>query len=188
MFVEQARALRLELAADYLSPWLPGLPHSSRSCWIPKQQGDDGRPVKNLPLLLHYRLKRLLEAMRSDAAVAVNRKLVGAGRLLVRGMLKWSWSTGTVFAFRDLYMIFFTAYASQRQRQAVSTGADRQAGCLVAERGAWRLCTDGIGGDWISLDRFPDRLCPFTARKGFGTASSFCRRGVSNLFAKASWK
>lgn len=49
VFVEQARALRLELAADYLvmAAWLAYL---KSKLLIPKQQGMTGRPVKNLPL------------------------------------------------------------------------------------------------------------------------------------------
>ncbi len=61
-FIEQARAVRLELAADYLvmAAWLAFL--KSRLL-IPKQPGDEGESGEELAAVLQFRLKRL----RSDA-------------------------------------------------------------------------------------------------------------------------
>ena len=65
-FVEQAQALRLELAADYLvmAAWLAYL--KSRLL-IPKQQDDDGATGEELVASLQFRLKRL-EAMRDASS------------------------------------------------------------------------------------------------------------------------
>lgn len=75
-FVEQAQALRLELAADYLvmAAWLAYL--KSRLL-IPKQQDDDGATGEELVASLQFRLKRL-EAMRDASAKLVNRNRLGS--------------------------------------------------------------------------------------------------------------
>jgi segregation and condensation protein A len=65
-FIEQVRALRLELAADYLvmAAWLAYL--KSRLL-IPKKADDQGQSGEEMAAVLQFRLKRL-EAMRDAAA------------------------------------------------------------------------------------------------------------------------
>ena len=74
-FVEKVRALRLELAADYLvmAAWLAYL---KSKLLIPKQPGEDGESGEELAAVLQFRLKRL-EAMRDAAARLVNRNRLG---------------------------------------------------------------------------------------------------------------
>ena len=74
-FIAQVRAMRLELAADYLvmAAWLAYL--KSRLL-IPKQPDEDGEIAEELAAVLQFRLKRL-EAMRDAAARLVNRNRLG---------------------------------------------------------------------------------------------------------------
>jgi segregation and condensation protein A len=82
-FIEQARRMRLELAADYLvmAAWLAYL---KSKLLIPKQPGDQGESGEELAAVLQFRLKRL-EAMRDAAARLVNRNRLGRD-VFARGM------------------------------------------------------------------------------------------------------
>jgi len=73
-FVEQARALRLELAADYLvmAAWLAYL---KSALLLPKEEQPDPSP-EELALRLHLRLQRL-EAMREAGARLMARDRIG---------------------------------------------------------------------------------------------------------------
>ena len=74
-FVDSARQLRLELAADYLvmAAWLAYL---KSKLLIPKQAGDGEESGEEMAAVLQFRLKRL-EAMRDAAARLVNRNRLG---------------------------------------------------------------------------------------------------------------
>lgn len=170
VFVEQARALRLELAADYLvmAAWLAYL--KSRLL-IPKQPGDDGESGEELAAVLQFRLKRL-EAMRDAAARLVNRNRLGRD-VFARGMPELvivekrnEWSA-------TLYDLL-TAYAVQRQRQAI----DR---VKIAKRGVWSLkdARDilariiGEFSDWTALDQFLIEYLTSPEDRATAIASSF---------------
>src|SRR5690606_31487798 len=120
--------LRLELAADYLvmAAWLAFL---KSKLLIPRLPGDDGESGEELAAVLQFRLKRL-EAMRDAAARLVNRNRLGRD-VFARGMPE------TVIVDRrneytaSLYDLL-TAYASQRQRQAITN-------VQIARRGVWSL-------------------------------------------------
>jgi len=73
-FVEEARALRLELAADYLvmAAWLAYL---KSALLLPKEEQPDPSP-EELALRLHLRLQRL-EAMREAGARLLARDRIG---------------------------------------------------------------------------------------------------------------
>ena len=81
-FVESARRIRIELAADYLvmAAWLAYL--KSRLL-IPQQIKDDGPSGEEMAATLAFRLKRL-EAMRQVADGLVNRNRLGRD-IFVRG-------------------------------------------------------------------------------------------------------
>ncbi len=74
-FIERARSIRIELAADYLvmAAWLAFL--KSRLL-IPQQAKDDGPSGEEMASALAFRLKRL-EAMRDAATRLVNRNRLG---------------------------------------------------------------------------------------------------------------
>lgn len=150
-FVDRVRALRLELAADYLvmAAWLAFL---KSKLLIPVQPGEEGESGEELAAVLQFRLKRL-EAMRDAAARLVNRNRLGRD-VFARGMPE-----AVIVDRRNEYSAtlydLLTAYASQRQRQAVTH-------VEIAQRGVWSLkqaraiLTRLVGelGDWTALDRF----------------------------------
>ncbi|MEM6662314.1 MAG: ScpA family protein [Pseudomonadota bacterium] len=84
-FVEQARKLRLELAADYLvmAAWLAYL--KSRLL-LPKPEGEDGMSGEDMAAHLAFQLERL-EAMRTVAAKLMARDQLGRD-FFKRGMIE----------------------------------------------------------------------------------------------------
>lgn len=170
VFVEQARALRLELAADYLvmAAWLAYL--KSRLL-IPKQPGDDGESGEEMAAVLQFRLKRL-EAMRDAAARLVNRNRLGRD-VFARGMPEL-----VIIEKRNEYSAslydLLTAYASQRQRQAITN-------VQIAKRGVWSLkqardiLTRMVGEfrDWTALDSFLVKYLASAEDRATALASSF---------------
>ncbi len=151
VFVEQARKLRLELAADYLvmAAWLAYL--KSRLL-LPEQHEDDGISAEDMATALAQRLRRL-EAIRQVAEQLLNRPQLGR-EVFQRGLpepiaeiKKPEWSA-------TLYDLL-TAYAVQRQKQA-------RAYVRMPKRTVWSLSEARealerlIGGaaDWCVLDEY----------------------------------
>lgn len=170
LFVDSARKLRLELAADYLvmAAWLAYL--KSRLL-IPKQPGDQGESGEELAALLQFRLRRL-EMMRDAAARLVNRNRLGRD-VMARGMPEVVVLEKKTTYAASLYDLL-TAYAVQRQRQAITN-------VRIARRSVWSLqdareiLTRLIGRmkDWTALDGF---LVEYLARpedRRTAIASSF---------------
>jgi segregation and condensation protein A len=170
VFIETARKLRLELAADYLvmAAWLAFL---KSKLLIPKQPGDEGESGEEMAAVLQFRLKRL-EAMRDAASRLVNRNRLGRD-VFARGMPELvivekrnEWSA-------TLYDLL-TAYAVQRQRQAI----DR---VKIARRGVWSLkeardILSRIVGemrDWTALDQFLIDYLTTPEDRATAIASSF---------------
>lgn len=169
-FVEEARTLRLELAADYLvmAAWLAYL--KSRLL-IPAPEGDAEPTGEELAQQLAFRLQRL-EAMREAAANLMNRNRLGRD-IFARGdpepvvVDRQKQYSATLF---DL----LTAYASQRQRQSVSsvTIAQRQVWSLSEAR---EILTRLIGNlaDWTPLDVFLNDYMVSPEERAGVIASSF---------------
>ncbi len=151
VFVEKVRALRLELAADYLvmAAWLAFL---KSKLLIPKQPGDEGESGEELAAVLQFRLRRL-EAMREAAAKLVNRDRLGR-EVFARGMPEMVIVEKRNEFSASLYDLL-TAYAAQRQKQAITS-------VHIAKRGVWSLkearaiLTRLVGSlsDWTALDAF----------------------------------
>jgi segregation and condensation protein A len=170
VFVEQARQIRIELAADYLvmAAWLAYL--KSRLL-IPQAPKDDGPSGEELAANLAFRLKRL-EAMRGAAEKLVNRGRLGRD-FYPRGapehipVEKRSAFEGTLY---DL----LTAYASLRQRQAITN-------VVIARRKVWSLAEAktilfrliGEIDDWVSLDSYLMRYVADPAERRTMMASTF---------------
>ncbi len=150
-FVEKVRVLRLELAADYLvmAAWLAFL---KSKLLIPQQKGEQGESGEEMAALLQFRLRRL-EAMREAAARLVNRNRLGRD-IFARGMPEMVIVEKRNEFSATLYDLL-TAYAVQRQRQAVTN-------VQIAQRGVWSLkqaravLTRLLGSlaDWTALDAF----------------------------------
>jgi segregation and condensation protein A len=150
-FIEAARELRLELAADYLvmAAWLAFL--KSRLL-LPEGAEADGMSAAEMASALALRLKRL-EAIRAAAAKLMERPQLGRD-VFGRGdpepieeVRRPEWSA-------TLYDLL-SAYAAERQRHAL-------AHVRFAKRSVWSLAEARaalerlIGGatDWTELDSF----------------------------------
>jgi segregation and condensation protein A len=170
IFVEQARKLRLELAADYLvmAAWLAFL---KSKLLIPKQPGDEGESGEELAAVLQFRLKRL-EAMRDVGARLVNRNRLGRD-VFARGMPELVIVEKRNEYAASLYDLL-TAYAVQRQRKAINN-------VRIAKRSVWSLkeardiLTRLVGSfkDWTALDKFLLDYLASPEERATATASSF---------------
>lgn len=169
-FVESARKVRIELAADYLvmAAWLAYL---KSKLLIPQQvRGDDGPSGEEMAAILAFRLKRL-EAMREQATMLVNRNRLGRD-VFVRGAPEHIPQRSQSAFDASLYDLL-SAYANLRQRQAVTqvTIERRKVWSLVEAR---QLLTDMIGeiGDWTALQDYLLQYMPAEERIT-ATASAF---------------
>ncbi|WP_159951578.1 ScpA family protein [Rhizobium sp. 18065] len=169
-FVESARRIRLELAADYLvmAAWLAYL--KSRLL-IPQQAKDDGPSGEEMAATLAFRLKRL-EAMRDAATRLINRNRLGRD-VFARGAPEHV-PRRTESAYEATLYDLLTAYASLRQRQAVTqvTIERRKVWSLVDARG---MLTRMIGeiDDWTALEHYLLRYLPSEDERVTAIASSF---------------
>lgn len=169
-FIERVRALRLEIAADYLvmAAWLAYL--KSRLL-IPKKPGDQEESGEEMAAVLQFRLKRL-EAMRDAAARLVNRNRLGRD-VFARGMPELVVADKRNDYSATLYDLL-SAYAAQRQRRAVTS-------LTIARRGVWQLKEAreilirmiGTFDDWASLDRFLIDYVVAPEERATAIASSF---------------
>ncbi|MFC5990456.1 segregation and condensation protein A [Limoniibacter endophyticus] len=169
-FVDKARELRIELAADYLvmAAWLAFL---KSKLLIPKQKNDDGQSGEELAALLQFRLRRL-EAMRDAATRLVNRNRLG------RDVFQRGDPENVVIVRNSIFEAslydMLTAYATMRQRQAVTN-------VQIAKRGVWSLkdareiLTRMLGqlDDWTALDHFLLRYMVDPKERATAVASSF---------------
>lgn len=183
-FIDQARSIRLELAADYLvmAAWLAFL--KSRLL-VPKQANDNTESGEELAAALQFRLKRL-EAMREAAARLVNRNRLGRD-VFARGEPEL-----VIVETRNRYAAslydLLTAYAIQRQKQAVNS-------VHIAQRGVWSLKQArailerlvGASADWTALDAFLVAYLADPRERATAVASTFAaslemaREGVIEL-------
>jgi segregation and condensation protein A len=169
-FIEKVRALRLELAADYLvmAAWLAFL---KSKLLIPKQPGEEGESGEELAAVLQFRLKRL-EAMRDASARLVNRNRLGRD-VFARGMPEMVIVEKRNSFSASLYDLL-TAYAQQRQKQAINN-------VTIARRAVWSLKDArevlarliGAVGDWTALDSFLIEYLAAPEERRTAMASSF---------------
>jgi segregation and condensation protein A len=150
-FIEAARKLRLELAADYLvmAAWLAYL--KSRLL-LPEAEGPDGPSAEEMANALAWRLKRL-EAFREVASrlmgrPQLDRDVFGRGDPEPVADIKHPQWSATLY---DL----LSAYSVHRQRHAL-------AHVRFAQRSVWSLAEAraaierliGRATDWSRLDEF----------------------------------
>jgi segregation and condensation protein A len=169
-FIEAARKLRLELAADYLvmAAWLAYL--KSRLL-LPEQPPPDGLSAEEMASALAQRLRRL-EAIRAAAEQLLNRPQLGRD-IFSRGqpepiaeVKRPQWSA-------TLYDLL-AAYAVRRQAQA-------RAHVRMAKRNVWSLAEAReaierlIGGsfDWSPLEQYLLEYLVDRSRRATVLASSF---------------
>jgi segregation and condensation protein A len=170
VFIEEARRLHLELAADYLvmAAWLAYL--KSRLL-IPASGEPDGASAADMATALALRLRRL-EAIRGAATALTTRPQLGReffGRGLpepVTAVKRPEWSA-------TLYDLL-SAYAVQRRKNAMARVrfAPRAVWSLAEARAALERLIGG-GLDWTSLDAFLLTYAVAPAMRATVYASSF---------------
>jgi segregation and condensation protein A len=148
-FIEKARKLRLEIAADYLvmAAWLAFL---KSKLLLPAEAGDDEPTGEELAAQLAHRLRRL-EAMREAGAQLFNRNRLGRD-FFARGMPEGIKLVRNSEYDANVYDLL-KAYANQRQRTAIDT-------IYFAARPVWsiqdaRECLEAILGtsvEWAPID------------------------------------
>lgn len=169
-FIDQARSIRLELAADYLvmAAWLAYL--KSRLL-IPKPDNGDEPSGEELAEQLAFRLKRL-EGMRDAATRLVNRDRLGRD-VFSRGAPE-TFVVDRKSVYQASLYDLLTAYAAQRQRQSVTS-------VTISQRRVWSLAEArtllgrliGASADWTSLDHYLTRYLVDPKEKASARASSF---------------
>jgi segregation and condensation protein A len=150
-FVETARSMRLELAADYLvmAAWLAYL--KSRLL-LPEPPKPEGPSASELATALALRLRRL-EAIRKAAQLLSERPQLGR-EVFGRGAREAPPEPGDQGYTASLYDLL-SAYARQRQRHVSShvTVARRPFWSLLEARSALERLL-GQAGDWMALDGY----------------------------------
>jgi segregation and condensation protein A len=170
VFVETARRVRIELAADYLvmAAWLAFL---KSKLLIPQQSKDDGPSGEEMAEALAFRLKRL-EAMRDAAANLVNRNRLGRD-FFARGAPEHIPDQRQSAFDASLYDLL-NAYAGLRQRQSVTqvTIERRTVWSLVEARA---ILTRMIGDitDWTALEHYLLRYMTNPGERATAIASAF---------------
>ena len=169
-FIERARALRLELAADYLvmAAWLAYL--KSRLL-IPQTEESDEPSGEELAAMLAFRLRKL-EAMRKASEDIMQRAQLGKDFFL-RGQPE-DMSLRRKIHFSASLFDLLTAYAALRQRQSVSL-------VHVRKRQVWSLqeardvLTRLVGQqvDWTPVDEILKSYLQLKDIKVTAMASSF---------------
>jgi segregation and condensation protein A len=190
IFVEEARKLRLELAADYLvmAAWLAYL--KSRLL-LPEVATGDGPSAEDMALALAYRLRRL-EAFREVATrlmgrPQLNRDIFARGAPEPIAEIKQPEWSATLY---DL----LTSYASQRQRSVLSRVRfkKRTVWSLAEARAALERLI-GMSSDWSRIDEFLISYVVEPALRATVMASSFAsalelvREGVAEIHQKESF-
>ncbi len=171
-YIDAARELRLEIAADYLvmAAWLAYL--KSKLLLPEKEQQQDEPSGQELAAQLAFRLKRL-EAMREALASLMGRKRLGVD-LFARGMPE-----GIRIVRSSVYQasIFdlLKAYAEQRQRTAVKQEVKWGGRIVWSIKQARERLAALLGGepDWAALDTFLEEYKPSPILGKTVTASSF---------------
>jgi segregation and condensation protein A len=166
-FVESARQVRIELAADYLvmAAWLAFL---KSKLLIPQPvKGDDGPSGEEMAATLAFRLKRL-EAMREAATRLINRNRLGRD-IFARGAPEHIPHRVQSAYDATLYDLL-SAYANLRQRNAITQ-------VIIERRKVWslvdarELLTRMLGeiGDWTALQHY---LLPYLPPEDRVTATA----------------
>jgi segregation and condensation protein A len=190
VFIEQARRLRLELAADYLvmAAWLAYL--KSRLL-LPETEEAVGPSAEDMAASLALRLKRL-EAIRTAAVELMARPQLSRD-VFARGApepivdIKHPQWTATLY---DL----LSAYAVQRQKNALAR-------VEVPHRTVWSLAEArtaldrliGSANDWTRLDAYLIAYVVEPSQRATAFASSFAatlemvREGVIELHQHAAF-
>lgn len=170
-YIEKARQLRLEVAADYLvmAAWLAFL---KSKLLIPQKDEEEQLSGEEMAQQLAFRLKRL-EAMRDAASSLINRNRLGRD-VFARGMPE-PMIVDKLSTYEASLYDLLTAYASQRQRNSLSQ-------VTIAHRKVWSL-KDALGilnrmigtiSEWTDLEQYLEQyLSGSNQERRTARASSF---------------
>jgi segregation and condensation protein A len=189
-FIAAVRALRIELAADYLvmAAWLAYL----KSRLLLPQSSKDAEPDgRELAGALQFRLRRL-EAIRAAAEALVNRPRLGRD-VFPRGLPEPVLAQGTPQWRASLYE-FLSAYANRRHKQALTRVTLRQR--FVWSLAHARSAVEKLAGralDWTLLEPYLAAFCGTEEMRRTVTASAFSaslemtREGVISIRQDAAF-
>lgn len=167
-FIENARALRLELAADYLvmAAWLAYL---KSALLLPRAEQPDPSP-EELALRLQLRLQRL-EAMRGAGEALMARDQVGRD-VFMRGVPEGLERPASALWTTTLYDLM-VAYGQIKARNRPVIHIVHRREVMTLEAAIARVARLlGTAVDWTMLERFlPDTADPLLRRSA--RASSF---------------
>jgi len=150
-FVEQARSLRIELAADYLvmAAWLAFL--KSRLL-LPPEPGDDGPSAEDLAAYLAFQLERL-QAMRDAAARLMARDQLGRD-FFARGLPE-DLTHHRKVTFTATLLDLMRAYAMIRTKDEFRPFVLDREHVYTMEQALYRMRgLIGYVGDWATLTSF----------------------------------
>lgn len=150
-FVTEARALRLELAADYLvmAAWLAYL--KSRLL-LPEEENEDEISAEELAARLTYQLERL-GAIRDRAAILMSRNQIGRD-MFARGAPEPVIITRHHTYDLSMYELL-KAYAEHKTREAVADIRIHKRAVFTLDQAINRLSDMlGIALDWTNLEQF----------------------------------
>lgn len=189
-YIDDARALKLEIAADYLvmAAWLAFL--KSRLL-LPREKTDDPTlSGEEMAQRLAFRLMRL-DAMRRAAAQLLTRRRLGRD-VFARGApegVKTIRETEYTAQIYDLLQ----AYASQRTRtiKRIHVVKARTVWSIKEARRHLERLVGGSSGEWVQLDMFLEKYMPAGAAGGdiektvvassFGASLELAREGVLEI-------
>jgi len=190
-FIAEARALRLELAADYLlmAAWLAYL--KSRLL-IPEKSAPEEPSGEDLAEALARRLRRL-ELMRHAGERLLARSQLGSD-VHARGLPETLVSVHTSL-FEATYVDLLKAYATQRARNALARVSmpKRRVWSLADARAALQRLV-GVTTDWTRLDHVlleylvePESRATVLA-SSFASSLELVREGVMELRQEAAFR
>ncbi|MBB3770410.1 segregation and condensation protein A [Angulomicrobium tetraedrale] len=186
-YVEAARSIRLELAADYLvmAAWLAYL--KSRLL-LPEPPREEGPSAADLAADLTERLRRL-ERIRAAAAHMATRDRIGH-EVFARGAPEPLTRSGVPVFEATLYDLL-AAYGAQRQRATLSQVrfAPRNVIALADARARLErlLGRLALGGEWARLDGFlinwiaDPKMRATALASGFSATLEMVREGLIDV-------
>ncbi|MGI3184958.1 segregation and condensation protein A [Nioella aestuarii] len=170
-FVEKARSLRIELAADYLvmAAWLAFL--KSRLL-LPPDPSEEGPTGEELAAHLAFQLKRL-QAMRDRAARIMARDQLGKDRF-IRGLPE-QMETARKVTYTASLLDLMQAYARTRTRDEFRPFVLDRDSIFTMEEALERMRSMiGFSGDWVDISTFiPDGWRRDPMKRRSATASTF---------------
>lgn len=170
-FVDRVRALRIELAADYLvmAAWLAFL---KSKLLLPPVPGDDGPSAEDLAAHLAFQLERL-SAMRDVAARLMARDQKGRD-VFARGAPE-AVARSRALRYEASLLDLMRAYARIRTRDEFRPYAFDRVDVFTMEEALERLRgMIGYAGDWADLTSFlPKGWNASAARRRAVTAAHF---------------